>query len=197
VAAQPRPWAAVLWLATAQNLTLAAEGRAAGQARACGTLAQPAGKRTAAGQAAHEAMASGTLAPTTGSLAAVGRTAQRATQRARVASNIASCASQIALRFAAGALRTTCRQPQVTPKALRLKLCAPSEEQKALCARLGEPSAALKAASTKLNEPSDKKKASHAEPKELRARLFALMPRKIAWRKLPEFRLMRPNEAVE
>jgi hypothetical protein len=43
----------VLWLATAQNLTQTAEGRAAGQARACGTLAPQAGEQVAAGQTAH------------------------------------------------------------------------------------------------------------------------------------------------
>jgi hypothetical protein len=40
----------VLWLATAQNLTLTAEGRAADQARACGTCALLDGKRAAEGQ---------------------------------------------------------------------------------------------------------------------------------------------------
>jgi hypothetical protein len=76
----------VLWLATAQNLTLTAEGRAAGQARACGTLARLAGEQAAAGQTARQAMASGTLAPLSGSLAAMGRAAPRATQKAWTAS---------------------------------------------------------------------------------------------------------------
>jgi len=42
-----------LWLATAQNLTLAAAGRAAREARACGTLAQRLGEQAAAGQTAR------------------------------------------------------------------------------------------------------------------------------------------------
>jgi len=43
----------VLWLATAQNLTLAAEGRAARKARVRGTLAPLAGEQAAAGQTAR------------------------------------------------------------------------------------------------------------------------------------------------
>jgi hypothetical protein len=43
----------VLWLATAQNLTLTAEGRAADQARACGTWALLAGSLAAAGRTAR------------------------------------------------------------------------------------------------------------------------------------------------
>jgi hypothetical protein len=42
-----------LWLATAQNLTLAAAGRTAHKARACGTLALLIGKQAAEGQTAR------------------------------------------------------------------------------------------------------------------------------------------------
>jgi hypothetical protein len=41
-----------LWLATAQNMTLAAVGRAAHKARARGTLAKLAGEQAAEGQTA-------------------------------------------------------------------------------------------------------------------------------------------------
>ena len=49
-----------LWLATAQNLTLAAAGRTARKARAYGTLAPLAGEQAAEGQTAR---LSGELAP--------------------------------------------------------------------------------------------------------------------------------------
>jgi hypothetical protein len=42
-----------LWLATAQNLTLAAAGRTARKARACGTLALLNGEQAAEGQTAR------------------------------------------------------------------------------------------------------------------------------------------------
>jgi hypothetical protein len=53
VAAQPRPWLPVLWLATAQNLTPTAEGRAANKTRAWGTLALLAGELAANGRTAR------------------------------------------------------------------------------------------------------------------------------------------------
>jgi len=42
-----------LWLATAQNLTLAAAGRTARKARKCGTLAPLLGEQAAGGQTAR------------------------------------------------------------------------------------------------------------------------------------------------
>jgi hypothetical protein len=42
-----------LWLATAQNLTLAAAGRTAHEAKACGTLARLLGEQAAEGQTAR------------------------------------------------------------------------------------------------------------------------------------------------